>query len=98
MLTAELTAGEKVRAVPGENIARAMADLGLSGKETLSKDTLDHLRQYLGCDYVVLGSYLLQGGGHDQVRLDLWLQDTHSAEILATVSERGSERELDDLA
>jgi len=97
MLTAELAAGEKVRAVPGENIARAMADLGLSGKETLSKDSLDHLRQYLGCDYVVLGSYLVQGGGHDQVRLDLWLQDAHSAEILATVSEKGSERELDDL-
>jgi eukaryotic-like serine/threonine-protein kinase len=97
MLTAELAAGEKVRAVPGENIARAMADLGLSGKETLSKDTLNHLRQYLGCDYVVLGSYLVQGGGHDQLRLDLWLQDTHSSEILATVSEKGSERELDDL-
>jgi eukaryotic-like serine/threonine-protein kinase len=101
MLTAELAAGEKVRAVPGENIARAIADLGLSGKETLSQESLDHLRQYLGCDYVVLGSYLVQGagqgGGHDQVRLDLWLQDTHSAEILATVSEKGSERELDDL-
>jgi serine/threonine protein kinase/tetratricopeptide (TPR) repeat protein len=109
MLTAELAAGEKVRAVPGENIARAMADLGLNGNETLSKDTLDHLRQYLGCDYVVLGSYLVQnsaqsgsqnsvpGSGQDQVRLDLWLQDTHSAEILATVSEKGSERALDDL-
>ena len=101
MLTAELAAGEKVRAVPGENIARAIADLGLSGKETLSQESLDHLRQYLGCDYVVLGSYLVQssgqGSGHDQVRLDLWLQDTHSAEILATVSEKGSERELDDL-
>ncbi len=101
MLTAELAAGEKVRALPGENIARAVADLGLSGKETLSKDSLDHLRQYLGCDYVVLGSYLVQdgvqGGGHDQVRLDLWLQDTNSAEILAMVSEKGSEHELDDL-
>lgn len=102
MLTAELAAGEKVRALPGESIARAVADLGLSGNETLSKDSLDRVRQYLGCDYVVLGSYLVQksnaqGSGHDQVRLDLWLQDTHSSEILANVSEKGSEGELDDL-
>jgi len=47
---------------------------------------------------VVLGSYLVQGSGRDgQFRLDLWLQDTHLAETLATVSKRGSERQLDDL-
>ena len=61
MLTAELAAGGKLRTFPGENIARASADLGLTGMQTLARDTLGHLRKYLGSDYVVLGSYLDQG-------------------------------------
>src|SRR5271156_1754779 len=56
MLTAELAAGGKLRTFPGENIARASADLGLTGMQTLARDTLEHLRKYLGTDYVVLGS------------------------------------------
>ncbi|MGA2979541.1 MAG: tetratricopeptide repeat protein [Terriglobales bacterium] len=99
MLTAELAAGGKLRTFPGEKIARASADLGLTGKQTLAGDTLGRLRKYLGSDYVVLGSYLDQGSVSEaQVRIDLWLQDTKTGEIAATVSEKGSESDLDDLA
>lgn len=99
MLTAELAAGGKMRTYPGENIARASADLGLTGKQTLARDTLGHIRQYLGSDYVVLGSYLDQGNTSEaQMRIDLWLQDTKTGEIAATVSEKGTERDLDTLA
>jgi tetratricopeptide (TPR) repeat protein/tRNA A-37 threonylcarbamoyl transferase component Bud32 len=99
MLTAELAAGGKLRTFPGENIARASLDLGLTGKQTLARDTLAHLREYLGSDYVVLGSYLDQGSAQAaQVRIDLWLQDTKTGEIAATVSEKGSESDLDNLA
>jgi eukaryotic-like serine/threonine-protein kinase len=99
MLTAELVAGGKLRTFPGENIARATADLGLTGKQTLARDTLGHLREYLGSDYVVLGSYLDQGNtSESQIRIDLWLQDTKTGETTATVSEKGSAGELDDLA
>jgi eukaryotic-like serine/threonine-protein kinase len=99
MLTAELAAGGKLRTFPGENIARAGADLGLTGKQTLARDTLGHLRKYLGSDFVVLGSYLDQGSGSEmQVRVDLWLQDAKTGEIAATISEKGSESDLDDLA
>jgi eukaryotic-like serine/threonine-protein kinase len=98
MLTAELAAGAKLRTFPGENIARASADLGLTGKQTLASDTLSRLRQYLGSDFVVLGSYLDQGIPGAQVRVDLWLQDTKTGEITATVSEKGSENDLDSLA
>jgi tetratricopeptide (TPR) repeat protein len=97
MLTAELAAGGKLRTFPGENIARASADLGLTGMQTLARDTLGHLRKYLGNDYVVLGSYLDQGSA-SQIRINLWLQDTRTGEIAATVSEKGSESDLDDLA
>jgi serine/threonine protein kinase/tetratricopeptide (TPR) repeat protein len=99
MLTAELAAGGKLRTFPGENIARASADLKLTGMQTLARDTLAHFRKYLGSDYVVLGSYLDHGGASEaQVRIDLWLQDTKTGEIAATISEKGSESELDDLA
>jgi tetratricopeptide (TPR) repeat protein/tRNA A-37 threonylcarbamoyl transferase component Bud32 len=99
MLTAELAAGGKLRTFPGENIARASADLKLTGIQTLAPDTLEHLRKYLGSDYVVLGSYLDQGNAAEaQVRIDLWLQDAKTGEITASVSEKGSESDLDDLA
>jgi eukaryotic-like serine/threonine-protein kinase len=99
MLTAELAAGEKLRTFPGENIARASTDLGLTSKQTLARDTLAHLRKYLGSDYVVLGSYFDQGNASQgQIRIDLWLQDAKTGEIAATVSEKGSDSELDDLA
>ncbi len=98
MLTAELAAGEKLHTFPGENIARASTDLGLTGKQTLAPDTLAHLRKYLGSDYVVLGAYLDQGVAAGQVRVDLWLQDAKTGEIAATISEKGSESSLDDLA
>jgi eukaryotic-like serine/threonine-protein kinase len=99
MLAAELAAGEKFRMVPGESIARASADLGIKAEETLAKDTLVRLRQYLGSDFVVLGSYLAQGvAPQAQIRLDLWLQDTTSGEIVASVSEKSSGQQLDDLA
>ena len=99
MLTAELAAGGKMRTFPGENIARASADLKLTGMQTLAGDTLARLWKYLGSDYVVLGSYLDQGSKPEaQMRIDLWLQDARTGEIAATVSEKGSESNLDDLA
>jgi serine/threonine protein kinase/Tfp pilus assembly protein PilF len=99
MLTAELAAGGRLRTFPGENIARASADLGLTGRQTLARDTLNRLREYLGNDYVVLGSYLDQNGaGEAQIRVDLWLQDTKTGEIAATISEKGAQSDLDGVA
>jgi serine/threonine protein kinase/tetratricopeptide (TPR) repeat protein len=99
MLTAELAAGGRLRTIPGENVTRASADLKLTGMQTLARDTLGLLRNYLGSDYVVMGSYLDQGGkAAAQIRIDLWLQDTQTGEIAATVSEKGSESDLDNLA
>jgi eukaryotic-like serine/threonine-protein kinase len=99
MLTAELAAGGRLRTIPGENVTRASTDLKLTGMQTLARDTLELLRKYLGSDYVVLGSYLEQGGKPEaQIRIDLWLQDTQTGEIAATVSEKGRESDLDSLA
>ena len=98
MLPAELGAGEKLRTVPSETVARAKSDLSLPDTESLSADTLARLRTNLGSDFVVLGSYLDMGkasGG--QIRLDLRLQDTAKGETVAAISQTSTEAEMLDL-
>jgi eukaryotic-like serine/threonine-protein kinase len=98
MLTTELAAGEKLRTIPGEDIARTKADLSLPDADSLGKETLMRLRKNLSTDFVVLGSYLDVGkesGG--QIRLDLHLQDAVAGETVATLSETGTEGQLLDL-
>jgi tetratricopeptide (TPR) repeat protein/tRNA A-37 threonylcarbamoyl transferase component Bud32 len=98
MLTTELAAGGQLRAIPGENIARMRADLALLHAESYGKETLDRIRNNLGTDLVVLGSYLAVGGSSQkEVRLDLRLQDAVAGETLALVSEKGTEAGLLDL-
>jgi serine/threonine protein kinase/tetratricopeptide (TPR) repeat protein len=95
MLTTELAAGEKLRTIPGEDIAHTKKDLSIPDTDGLGKETLVKLRKNLGSDYVVLGSYLdlgKEGGG--QIRLDLRLQDAGAGETIATLSQTGSEDEL----
>ena len=95
MLTTELGAGDQLRMVSSEEVANLNASLALLNGGTLSKDTLSKVRQNLGADVVVLGSYSdlgKQSGG--QIRLDLRLQDTAAGETVATLSETGTEAGL----
>ena len=98
MLTTELSAGQALRTVPGENVARVKNDLSVNESDSLAKDTLVRLRQNLGNDFVVLGSYVDLGkesGG--QIRVDLRVQDAASGETLASFAENGTESGLLDL-
>ncbi len=98
MLAAELAAGEKLRTVPGETVARMKIELGLPDTENLAPEALGPVRRNLGSDLVVVGSYFDLGkdsGG--QVRLDLRLQNTTKGETIATVSETSTEAQLLDL-
>jgi TolB-like protein/Tfp pilus assembly protein PilF len=98
MLTTELGTGEHLRTVAEENVSRAKLDLSLSDADSLAKDTLTRVRNNLGTDYVVLGSFVDLGkeaGG--QVRVDMRLQDARTGETIGIVSETGKESELFDL-
>ncbi|HEX4440832.1 MAG TPA: tetratricopeptide repeat protein [Thermoanaerobaculia bacterium] len=98
MLTTELAAGGKLRAIPSESVARMRVDLSLPEADTLAKDTLARVRQNVGADLVLLGSYLVLGTEPGSpVRVDLRLQDTTEGETLAVVSEKGAGNELDAL-
>jgi serine/threonine-protein kinase len=98
MLAAELAAGEQLRTVPDETVARTKIDLGLSDVESLPPDTLTQVRKNLASDFIILGSYLDLGkerGG--QIRLDLRLEDAAKGETVAAVSETGTENSITGL-
>ena len=98
MLTTELAAGDKLRAIPGEDIAHTRIDLSLPNVDSLGKDTLVRLRSNLGSDVVVLGSYLEMGTETaGRLRLDVRLQDAIAGETIAHLSETGTESGLLDL-
>lgn len=94
MLTSELSAGDKLKTIAGENVARTKADLGLPDAESMSAETLSGIYQRLGSNLVVLGSYLDIGG---QTRVDVRVQDTAKGETVATLSASGPDAKLLDL-
>jgi serine/threonine protein kinase/Tfp pilus assembly protein PilF len=95
MLTTELSQGDQLRTIPGESVAQMKISLSLPDAESFSQKTLDRIRQNLGSDDVIVGSYLPLGEG--LMRLDVRLQDAIAGETLASVSERGKESEIDDM-
>jgi eukaryotic-like serine/threonine-protein kinase len=98
MLTTELAAGERLRAIPSEDVARMKSDFGLGEADTLGKETLGRVRRNTGADLVLLGSYLATGEAGGPIRLDLRLQDTAAGETIAVVSEKGTASDFDALA
>jgi len=97
MLSTELAAGEKLRTIPGENVARMKIELALADAESLAPDTLGRIRTHLGTDLVVLGSYLALGSKGEKVRLDVRVQDAAEGETVASLPETGTEEDLFEL-
>ncbi len=98
MVSTELAAGEKLRLISGEDIAHAKLDLALADTGTFSKDTLARMREHMGSDLVVLGSYTVLGGkSNESIRLDLRAQSASAGETVAEVSATGTEDDLFDL-
>ena len=98
MLSTELEAGEKLRLVSGEDIARTKLDLPLADADSLSRNTLARLHKDLDSDLIVLGSYTALGEKPGtRIRLDLRLQDTVAGETIADVVVVGSEADLFDM-
>jgi len=98
MLTTEMAAGGQLRTISGEDVVRMKIDLALSDADSFGKETLSRIRNHLGSDLVILGSYLALGkdaGG--RIRFDLRLQDTMAGETVASASATGTENELIDL-
>lgn len=98
MLSTELASGNKVRIIPGENVAHMKLDLSLPATDSYALETLSKIRSNLGADDVVVGSYLGLGKGTEgPLRIDLRVQDAAAGETIAAVSESGTVVELADL-
>jgi len=95
MLTTELSQGGELRTIPGETVAQMKASLALPDADSFGQQTLTRIRQNLGSDDVILGSFLPLGNG--LLRFDVRLQDAVVGETLASISEKGSETEIDSL-
>ena len=95
MLATELAAGSQLRTIPGENVARMKMSLPLADADSYGQETLQKIRGNLNADAVVVGSYVALGNG--QIRLDVRLQDAVNGETLTSLSEKGSESEIDNL-
>ena len=61
MLTTELSQGDQLRTIPGESVAQMKMSLALPDAESFGQETLTRIRQNLGSDDVVMGSYLRSG-------------------------------------
>jgi tetratricopeptide (TPR) repeat protein/TolB-like protein len=98
MLTTELSAGERLRAIPGENVARMKIELTLADADSFARDTLKRIRRNIGTDVVLVGSYVAIGApGSERIRLDLRLQDTAAGDTIAVVSDTAPEADLLEL-
>ena len=95
MLTTELGQGNQLRTISGESVAQMRASLALPEADSFSQGTLTRIRENLGTDDVVVGSYVALADG--MIRFDLRLQDTGAGETLASVSEKGSASQIDEL-
>ncbi|MGA7079922.1 MAG: winged helix-turn-helix domain-containing protein [Terriglobales bacterium] len=99
MLATELTAGDQLRTVAAEDVTRAKHELSLASEDSYAVHTLTKIHQDLGCDYVVVGSYLAIGeAGRGRVRLDARVQDAVTGDTVASFAVAGSQSDLFDLA
>lgn len=95
MLSTELAGGEKLRLVPGEQVANLQPLSRLPQTDTLDPGTSARLGAALNSDVLVLGSYVtIDAGADTQVRLDVRMQDGKTGEILEELSNTGSTRDL----
>ena len=98
MLSAELATGTELRAIPGETIYRMKADLDLADADSYGGQTLARIRDNLGSDLVVSGSYVTVGGGDEtELRVDIRLQDARAGETVAVITETGRSAALFEL-
>ena len=95
MLTTELAAGEQLRTVSGEDVAKMKANLSLPPAGSYGKTTLARIRRSIGADEIVVGSYVPVEA--QQMRVDLRLQDTKAGETSEVLSATGSVERLDEL-
>ncbi|MCP4661790.1 MAG: protein kinase [bacterium] len=100
MFSSELATGEELRLISGESVARMKRDLSLSKTDSLTRDEIGAIEDYLNTDYVVGGSYRVSKEEEgEQIRLVLRLErtDAEEGEEAIEVADTGTTADLFDL-
>jgi tetratricopeptide (TPR) repeat protein len=98
MISADLAEGEQLRTIPGENVSRMETELALHPAGSPSRETLSAIRRNLGADIVISGAYAdLGAAAGGRVRVDIRAEDAQTGDVVASVSESGTEPEILDL-
>jgi tetratricopeptide (TPR) repeat protein len=99
MLVTELSPAARARLVPGDEVYRLKETFSLPYTEELSAPQLAQIRDHLGADLVVVGSYLALGAGEKGgLRVDLRVVKVATGDTLASLAEVGTEDGVFDLA
>ena len=95
MLSTELAGGEQLRLVSGEEIADLRVASPWSQTDTLDQTSTSRIGTALSSDLLILGSYTtIHTPKHEQLRLDVRLQDSHTGEILTEFAQVGEAEDL----
>ncbi len=99
MLSTELTSGEKLRLIPGEEVANLRIASPWPQTSTLGAETTARIGTALNSDVLVYGSYTAIGpADHGQLRLDIRLQDARTGEVLTQIAQTSNSNELFQVA
>jgi len=95
MLSTELTSGEKLRLVPGEEVANLRVASPWSPAGTLGPESTARIGTALNSDVLVYGSYTAIGrADREQLRLDVRLQDARTGEVLSQIAQTSNSDDL----
>jgi eukaryotic-like serine/threonine-protein kinase len=94
MFATELAANPKLRVVSGDRVARAQHDLGVTGLDSANPGQLVRLRENLGAQYILTGSYLPDGQNPQSLRLYVKLQEAKYGETLIAFTVNGLASDL----
>ncbi len=95
MLSAHLGIDGSLRVIPAERILEAQRDLSTTQATSLGSTTLRSLRDRLGTDYVVSGSF--SSGSGSGLDLNIYLQDTRLSDHSASLPMTGLQTDLQKL-
>jgi tetratricopeptide (TPR) repeat protein len=98
MIATQLSGGDKLRTISLDDAARTRLALGVPDAVSLGPSELTRIRQNLGADLVVAGSYASIGSGESKAyRIDVQIYDAHTGQAAGSASETGNERTLFDM-
>jgi TolB-like protein len=97
-LTTELAASGALCVAPTEKVTQMKDDLSLTDADAYDREGLSRIREYLGADLVLLGSYkVMNDGSGRRLYLIFSLQNTAQGATLLTWTQDGLETQWPDL-